>query len=157
MLRTITIVSILLAGLASAAEPTTDDHRVIYRATGTFDDYREDISDAILGMGMVISNVSHVGEMLSRTGKDLGAGKAIFNQAEVIEFCHAINSRRAMAADPHNIVFCPFRIAVYSLTEAPEQVYIAFPRLKTNNGGKSQGALDAVEDMLRAIIEEVVD
>ena len=46
---------------------------------------------------------------------------------------------------------------MYTLPEAPEQVYIAFPRLPTNAGGESQGTLDAVEDMLREIIEEVVD
>ncbi len=159
MLRVIAIVSFLIPVLCFAAAPSDDGKRVIYRASGAFDDFRDDISDAILERGMVISSVSHVGEMLERTGKDLGDSRPIYYKAEVLEFCNAVISRRALAADPHSIVYCPYRIAIYSLPEAPETIYLAFPRLKASSrsGSESEAALKAVEDMLRGIIEEVLE
>jgi len=79
----------------------------IYAKVGSFDDVRDDIEMAITDRGMVVNNISHVGEMLERTGKDLGYRSQIFLKAEVLEFCSAVVSRKIMKADPDNIVFCP--------------------------------------------------
>ncbi len=158
MLQFVALVSFLIPVMGFAAAPSDDGNRVIYRAGGVFEDFRADISDAILNRGMVISGVSHVGAMLKRTGIDLEDSRPIFHQAEVLEFCNAVISRRTLAADPHSIVYCPYRIAIYALPEAPETIYVAFPRLKVGNtGGESEAALKAVEELLRSIIEEVLE
>ncbi len=157
MLRIIAMVSFLVPVLCFAVPPSDDGNRVIYHASGAFDDFRDDVSDAILNRGMVISSVSHVGEMLERTGKDLEDGRPVFHRAEVLEFCSAVISRRALQADPHSIVYCPYKIAVYSLPDEPELIYLAYPRLRISGNGEAKAALNAVEDMLRTIIEEVLE
>lgn len=157
MFHAIAAVLILFPALSSAGNPSIDGNRTIYSAAGTFEDFRDDISDAILERGMVISSVSHVGEMLERTGKDLGDSRPVYLKAEVLEFCNAVISRHALKADPHSIVYCPYKIAIYSLPDAPERVYPAYPRLRASVAGEPETALKAVEDMLRTIIEGVVE
>jgi uncharacterized protein (DUF302 family) len=125
--------------------------------SGEFADVRDDVTDAILERGMVITNVSKVGEMLERTGRDLGDSKRIYGDAEVLEFCNAVISRRSLEADPHSIVYCPYRIAVYSLVNAPEKIYLAYPKLRAGAAGEREAALKAVENLLRNIIEGVVE
>lgn len=153
----IAVLLITLPALSLAADSPVDSNRAIYSAVGVFEDVRDDISDAILERGMVISSVSRVGEMLQRTGKDLGDSRPIYLEAEVLEFCNAAISRRALKADPHSIVYCPYKIAVYSLPDTPERIYLAYPKLRASVAGESETALNAVEDMLRGIIEGVVE
>jgi hypothetical protein len=56
--------------------------------------------------------MSHVGEMLNRTGGDVGSDEMIFDDADIFLFCSAAISRRVMEADPMNIVHCPYSIFV---------------------------------------------
>ena len=153
----IAVLFLLFPTLSLAAKVAVDNHRAVYVVSGEFADVRDDLSNAILAKGMVISSVSRVGEMLERTGQDLGGASPIYGDAEVLEFCSAVISRRALEADPHSIVYCPYRIAIYSLPDAPEQIYLAYSRLNASIPGASQTALEAVEDMLRSIIEKVVE
>ena len=60
---------------------------VLYNYEGSFDDATFSVEDAILGEGYVIDHVSHTGEMLSRTGKDLGTNVEIFKAADIFLFC----------------------------------------------------------------------
>ncbi len=61
----------------------------------------------------------HMNEMLERTGEDLGLGGALYGQAESVEFCSAVLSRKMISEDPRRIVNCPFIIAVYTLPGEP--------------------------------------
>ena len=47
-------------------------HMVIYTSKDGFDTVSA-VTDAIAGQGLVINTTSHIGEMLERTGKDMGA------------------------------------------------------------------------------------
>ncbi len=67
---------------------------------------------AIVGRGLVIDYVSHVGEMLARTGADVGSDVELFAAADVFLFCSAVTSRNVMEADPMNIAYCPYGIFV---------------------------------------------
>ena len=111
---------------------------------------------AIIGRGIKINNVAHIGEMLHRTGMDLGASKDIFAQAEAFEFCSATVSRQAMEADPHNIVFCPYVIAVYSLPNETGKTYIAFRR-PLAAGGAQPAALQGIEQLMAEIVAELTE
>ena len=55
---------------------------------------------ALDGRGLVVSSISYVGEMLERTGKDLGRTKKIYGKANVMEFCSAVISRDMMEKNP---------------------------------------------------------
>ncbi|MDP2760619.1 MAG: DUF302 domain-containing protein [Sideroxyarcus sp.] len=111
---------------------------------------------AITNRGMVVNNVAHVGEMLERTGKDLGDTKQIFLKAEALEFCSAVVSRKMMAADPDNIVFCPYVISVYVVPEKPNEVRVAYRKPQMAGSHASQQALKAVDELLSDIAKEAL-
>jgi hypothetical protein len=80
---------------------------------------------AIEERGMYINNIMHMGEMLERTGKDLGLGEPIYARAESIEFCSAVLSREMTSEDPARIVNCPFIISVYTLPGRDGTTFVA--------------------------------
>lgn len=100
----------LFSLLAQADEPMLRRH-----VASSFAETREAVTLAIENRGLVVNYVSHIADMLERTGADLGTARKIYQQAEIIEFCSASLSRKMMEANPHDIVFCPFAIAIYSL------------------------------------------
>lgn len=81
-----------------------------YRVAGDFAEVEAFLTDAISEQGIKINNVAHIGEMLLRTGQDIGKDKPIFKFAKAMEFCSATLSREMFESDPHNIIFCPYII-----------------------------------------------
>jgi len=155
MLRTLILpLMLLISACATAVE--RDSYMRLYTVEGSFEDVRDDIEMAITDRGMKINNVSHIGNMLARTGKDIGATRQIFAQAEALEFCSAVVSRRMMEADPHNIVFCPYIIYVYTLPGEKDRVYVAYRRPLKVGTAESRAALEAVEKLLQDIIADAI-
>ncbi len=150
------VLSLLLVMSACATATERDSYMRLYTVQGNFEDVRDDVEMAITDRGMKINNVSHIGNMLARTGKDIGATRQIFAQAEALEFCSAVVSRRMMEADPHNIVFCPYIIYVYTLPGEKDRVYVAFRRPLPVGTAKSRAALAAVEKLLTDIIADAI-
>ena len=138
-----------------ASQTAADGYMKLYTVEGTYEDVRQDLEDSITGKGIVISGISHVSDMLQRTGKDLGLKGRIFEHAEAINFCSATISRNMMKIDPHNIVFCPYIIAIYSVPDKPGIVYLAYRRPPALPTKESTEALAAVENLLKGIIEDV--
>ncbi len=155
MIRTAFAAILLFAGLVNGALAAGDYMAVSIKA-GNFDDVRDDVEMAITDRGMVVNNVSHVGEMLARTGKDLGGSKQIFIKAEALEFCSAVVSRKMMEPDPDNIVFCPYVIAVYVVPERPGEVRIAYRKPQIVGSPASQKALKAVDELLSGIVKDAL-
>jgi len=155
MLRNSWVALMLLAGLVHGAL-AAGDHMVVFSKAGSFDDVRDAVDMAITDRGMVVNNVAHVGEMLARTGKDLGDTKQIFLKAEALEFCSAVVSRKMMGADPDNIVFCPYVISVYVVPEKPNEVRVAYRKPQMAGSPDSQKALMAVDELLSDIIKEAL-
>ncbi len=155
MLRTL-VLSLMLLISACANAAGRDSYMRLYTVAGSFEDVRDDVEMAITDRGMKINNVSHIGNMLARTGKDIGASKQIFEQAEALEFCSAVVSRRMMEADPHNIVFCPYIIYVYTLPGEKNRVYVAYRRPPRVGSAESRAALETVEKLLQGIIADAI-
>ncbi len=145
---------LIFAGLAQAGTGR-DDYMRMYVVDGSYEIVRDDLELAITGRGIKINTISHIGDMLARTGKDIGAGKQVFAHAEAFEFCSSTVSRGTMEADPHNIVFCPYVIAVYSLPQEKDKTYISFRRPTLVGSAASKAALQKVEDLMKSIVEEV--
>jgi uncharacterized protein (DUF302 family) len=97
----------------------------VYESDATFDDVLEAVKLAIEERGMYINNVMHMGEMLERTGKDLGMETPIYGRAESIEFCSAVLSREMTSEEPARIVNCPFIISVYTLPDKEATTFLA--------------------------------
>jgi uncharacterized protein (DUF302 family) len=155
MFRNTLMATLLFAGLVHGAL-AAGDYMVVYTKTGSFDNVRDDVEMAITDRGMVVNNVSHVGEMLERTGKDLGDSKQVFLKAEALEFCSAVVSRKMMEADPDNIVFCPYVISVYVVPGKPHEVRIAYRKPQIVGSPASQKALKVVDDLLSGIVKDAM-
>lgn len=150
-------VAACMLAVVSQSAVADGAHMAVFTKQGSYADVREAVEQAITGRGFVINNVSHVGDMLARTGKDLGDSKQVFVHAEALEFCSATVSRRMMETDPDNIVFCPYIISIYVVPQKPGEVRVAYRKTQMVGSKASQDALKAVNDLLTEIIKEAVE
>lgn len=129
------LAAALGAGAATAEDATT------YPFDGSFEDAAFAVESAIVDKGLVIDYRSHVGEMLNRTGADVGSDVKIFDNADVFLFCSAVLSRKVMEADPANIAHCPYGIFV---TDRGGQVAVGYRNLPEGPMQEVQGLLDEI-------------
>ncbi|MCP5086250.1 MAG: DUF302 domain-containing protein [Rhodobacteraceae bacterium] len=106
------VLTCLAAGLIQATPMQAQD-ATVYPFEGTFEDATFAVENAIVGRGLVIDYVSHVGEMLNRTGSDVGSTTQIFKAADAYLFCSAVVSREVMEADKLNVTHCPYSVFVF--------------------------------------------
>ncbi|WP_324754246.1 DUF302 domain-containing protein [Roseovarius sp. Pro17] len=139
----------ILAGiLALAAAPASaTDQAVTYPFEGSFDDAAFAVENAIVGRGLVIDYVSHTGEMLNRTGADVGSTKELFVEADIFLFCSAQVSRKVMEADPMNIAHCPYGIFVADQGGEVMIGYRTYP----------EGPMQDVQALLDGIVQEALE
>lgn len=132
---------------------------VRYSADAKFDTVRDDLQEAIIAKGLVIDSTSYIAKMLDRTGKDVGSTKALYidGQGQSFSFCSAVLSRKMMEADPHNMVFCPYTLVVYSSVAEPGKVYVAYRRPLLPAGSEAaRAALKDVETLLDGIARDAL-
>ena len=140
MLRNL-FLGLVMAGLPQIA---VAQDAITYPFDGSFDDASFAIENAIIDRGLVIDYTSHVGDMLNRTGADVGSDVAIFDNAQIFLFCSAAVSRRVMEADPMNIMHCPYGIFVADMGGEVMIGHRDYP----------DGPMQEVEALLDAIILE---
>ncbi|MGD8558663.1 MAG: DUF302 domain-containing protein [Gammaproteobacteria bacterium] len=141
------------------AQTNAEHEKEIYSVTvqGDFNEYKELLKLAISGRGIKISNTSFISHMLQRTKEAVGADRDIFVNAEAIEFCSATLSREMMAADPHNILYCPYIIYIYEVAGKPGVIHLAYRKLPIKGSPDSRRALKKVNKLLKEIIAETVE
>lgn len=144
--------ALAILALATTASATP----VISKTTGTFDEIKENLTNALTNRGMVVNNIAHIGDMLARTGKDLGKTNPVYLKAEAIEFCSATISRKTMEANPHNIAYCPYVIAIYVLPKEPKTVYVTYRKPTGGDTKASKASLGEVEKLLRDLVKETI-
>ena len=157
-MRTPWIVALTMAAgaaLYGTAQANAADV-VVRSAKGEFKEVKEQVLLAIENRGLVLNYTARIGAMLERTGKDIGAGQKIYGNAEMLEFCSARVSRGTMEADPRNIAYCPYSIAIYTLPKEKNRVYVAYRRIETAGAGKSAKSLSAVNKLLADIVAEAL-
>lgn len=128
------------------------------KAKGGFAEVKQLLIIAIENQGLVVDHVSTVGDMLERTGRDLGATTKIYERAEVLQFCSANYSRKMMEADARLLAFCPFTIAIYTLPGEPGLVHLVYRHIQAE--GVSTGAAEAlrqIDELLQTIVEEAAE
>jgi len=132
------LAPLLAAGLATSA---LAEEGTIYDFDGSFDDATFGLETAIIGRGLVVDWVSHTGEMLARTGADVGSDVVIFDNADIYQFCSASLSRKMMEIDPLNIVHCPYSIFVI---DREGKVQVGFRNMPEGPMQEVQGLLDEI-------------
>ncbi len=125
-----------------------------YQVSAEFEDVRFDLENAIVNRGLVIDYVSHIGDMLERTGQDVGSEKEVFSNAQAMLFCSADLSRKAMEADPANIAYCPYTLFVYETPGQPDMVTVGYRELATTGSEASRQAIGDVNALLEEIAME---
>ena len=139
---TASVFGIVLATASAVAA----DEAFTYSFEGAFEDATFAVENAIIDQGLVIDYVSHVGDMLNRTGADVGSTKSLFKNADIFLFCSAQVSRQVMEADPLNITFCPYSIFVMENDSGVIVGHKDYP----------EGAMQAVEDLMQQIVAEAL-
>jgi uncharacterized protein (DUF302 family) len=151
--------AVFLLALAFAAPASADDNRqllMVFKTKAKFEDVKEDVAAAIAKRGLVVDYTGHIGAMLDRTAKDVGATKTIYARAEAMQFCSATLSRKMMEADAANITHCPFVISIYALAGDPGTIHVAYRRPQIGGSPASQAALKEVGELLRAIVRDAL-
>ena len=136
----------LTIALAASASAALADGATTYTFDGSFEDAAFGVESAIVDRGLVIDYVSHTGEMLNRTGADVGSDVALFNEADIYLFCSAVLSRKVMEADPMNIAHCPYGIFV---ADKDGKVMVGYRNLP-------EGPMQEVQALLDEIAQEAV-
>ena len=139
----ILIACLFMLGLAQTANA---ENTVLYKYDGSFDDATFAVEGAIVGKGLVIDYVSHVGEMLERTGADVGSDIEVFKAADIFLFCSAVVSRKVMEADPLNLVHCPYSIFVMEDDSGVRIGHRTYP----------DGPMKLVQELLVSIVDDAV-
>jgi len=146
----------LVAAALSVSSPAAQPGVVVHAVKGDFGEVKERVLFAVESRGLVVNYTAHIGAMLERTGKDIGRPRVIYREAQLLEFCSAAVSRATMEADPRNIVFCPYSIAVYTLPAEPGKVYIAYRKPPAAGSDQSAQALRGVGKLLDDIADEAL-
>jgi uncharacterized protein (DUF302 family) len=146
------MIRVMLAALLAlfvtpALADDMDKGAHVYAYDGPFEEATFAVESAIIGKGLVIDYVSHTGDMLNRTGEDVGSEEQLFADADIYVFCSAVLSRKVMEADLMNIAHCPYGIFVVDWGEEVVIGYRDYP----------EGAMDEVEALLDEIVREAAD
>ncbi len=134
----------LCLALMLVASPVLAQESTVYDYEGSFDDATFGVESAIVGRGLVVDWVSHVGDMLERTRADVGSDVVIFDSADIYMFCSATLSRKVMEADPANIAHCPYGVFV---TDKDGSVQVGYRN-------QPDGAMQEVQALLDEIARE---
>jgi hypothetical protein len=146
------LAMILLAVTSLPGVAVAGGAYAVYESDSDFDTVMEAAKMAIQERGMYINDVMHMGEMLERTGKDLGFEERIYEQAKSIEFCSAVLSRKMTAEDPSRIVNCPFILSIYTLPAESGKTFVAH-RIIAPEELQGSAVMAEVAEMLEGVAE----
>ncbi len=151
--RTLALIALAAVPMATLAQTTPAV--VSYVKQGKFEEVRDDLKVAIESKGLVIDYHSKIGNMLDRTGADVGSAKKLYVGNEAFVFCSAKLSRAMMEADLANAAQCPYSITVYATTAKPSEVVVTYRPMRANSPNKaSQDALAQVNKLIDSIARE---
>ncbi len=153
-IASIALTTALCATTGSVAQVTQVSELIV---EAPFEDVLQDLRDGVINRGYNIDYQAHIGAMLDRTAGDVGGSKRIYVNAELVQFCSAVLSRKVMEADPANIAFCPYILFAYERADQPGTIHVGFRRLSETGSTASKAALAKVNDLLDEIIAEAAD
>ena len=111
---------------ASLATTVSADGFFTIDVDADFEDVVFSLETAVTNRGLVIDDISYVGDMLARTKEDVGGSKDLFTDARIFSFCSATLSREVMEAKLSNIQFCPYNIYIYQAAEDGAPVVVGY-------------------------------
>lgn len=155
-IATVAAIGALTIGLTGLVTPANAQDPATRSKKASFEDVKEDLTNAIVKRGLTIDSTGNVGRMLDRTGADVGSAKPIYKAAEYMAFCSAKLSRAMMEADPANMVGCPYVVYLYETATKPGLVVVGYKPLAPRGNAASKKSLEAVNALLAGIIADAV-
>ena len=147
------VVAVAIASTITTA--SAQKMRIVSKA-GAFEDVKFELTNAIIDRGLTVDHTGHIGNMLERTGADVGSTKPLYRHAEFVTFCSAKLSRAMMEADLTNVGFCPYVIFIYEAAHKPGETVVGYRRPQTSGGDASSRALADIDALLDGIIRDAV-
>lgn len=138
----------LIAGIFLSGTPVQGE-TITYTVEEDIEDVLFAVESEIIGRGLKIDTVNHVGAMLDRTALDVGASEKIFFRAEVFNFCSAVISRKVMEVDPANLSFCPYGIFIYTTPDALNMTTVG-------HDVYPDGEMQLVQELLNGIVKDAL-
>jgi len=123
----------------------------VFSTESSFEDAKEDLLSSITDNGLVISYTAHAKAMFDSTAEVTGRKTPVYDNAEIVLFCKADSSYNLVVADPHNLILCPYAIAIYVLHAEPKRVYLSF-----REQDESQEITKPISELLASIIADVI-
>lgn len=151
------ICAMMAVFVVTASQPllaADDSPFVSKKVEGHFFDVLSTVKDVIIGRGINIAHTLPAASMLNRTGPAFGMQQNVYLEAETVEFCSARISHMLSAANPRNILLCPFTISVYVLSRDPAHVHVAYR--KPVGEKNSEAAVAEVVKLLDGIVDEAL-
>jgi len=132
------------------ATPALGDGFYTVDVDADFEDIVFNVEMAIENQGLVIDDVSYVGQMLARTKEDVGGEIDLFTDARIFSFCSASLSREVMEAKLRNIQYCPYNVYVYQSTEEGAPVVIGYREF-------NEPSMLSINELLQQIVAEAAE
>ncbi len=127
-----------------------------YQFRQRFEQVRDALRLAITSRALTIGQTLDLRKLLALAGAEAGLAGTSYVQGEVVTLCAIPSLGRLLDANPHDIVLCPYSIAVYELAAEPGLVNIAFRRLRAPGAPpRLQASLSEAEALIDEIIESV--
>ena len=154
--RSFAFASLAIAALAglSATSALAADPLTTVNVKGNYDDVRTDLQEAIVKQGLRIDFNGKIGDMLKRTGADVGSTKEVYTNAEYFTFCSSKLSRAMMEVDAGNVGMCPYVMYLYEAAGKPGEVTIGYRTVPARGDDASQKALATINTLLGTILKD---
>jgi uncharacterized protein (DUF302 family) len=136
------VAAFAVPGVADAQSSKT------YVKKGKFDDVRFELSNAIVDKGLVVDFNGKIGDMLARTGADVGSSKPIYKAAEYFTFCSAKLSRAMMEAEASDIALCPYVMFVYERADKAGEIVVGYRALPADGSAATKKARAEINALL---------
>jgi uncharacterized protein (DUF302 family) len=155
-LALVVAAAVVMLGAGLVATPATAQEIKTVTKKGDFEDVKFELNDAIVRRGLSVEQDGNIGQMLERTGADVGSTTPIYRNARFLSFCSARFSRRMMEADPVNLGFCPYVVFIYESVAAPGEIVVGYRTHPPRGNEASRAALAEIDQLLDGIIKDAV-
>ncbi len=155
--RFVLFLAIIMSGSTLSA---SSQARYTMTVEAEFDDVFFDLKEQIIGKGLVVEHIGHVGKMLERTSVAvIGSNNnhiKTYKFAKYLQFCSATLTHHASGKDAANLSICPFVLYAYETTKQPGKVTIGYRNPDFGDMDQSDPLFTKIHAFLKQLVDDIV-
>jgi hypothetical protein len=155
----ISVIALISASICIAT-PAHSQSRYTKSVEADFEDVFFDLQQAVIGMGLVVEHVGHVGKMLERTAATITGSTdnnlLSYKYAKYLQFCSSKLTHKATRLDPANLSMCPFILYAYETVKSPGQVIVGYRNPDFGVIKQTDPIGIEVHDLLKQLVDNTV-